>query len=135
MKKLERLETATTPDGTVLSLYRHDGAYSVRVDGAELMSTRRHNSEDALAELVCAPLRDQPAARVLIGGLGLGFTLKAALAALASDARVVVAEIMPEVIAWNRNSEYDAGLNVEVIKTRSHATSGAWHTLFVASRA
>ncbi|HEX6037696.1 hypothetical protein [Longimicrobium sp.] len=107
MKRVERLGEATAPDGSVLSLYRHDGAYSIRVDGEELMSTRRHHSEDVLAELVCEPLRDQADARVLIGGLGLGFTLKAALRSLGADARVVVAEIVEGVIQWNRNAEYD----------------------------
>lgn len=103
MKRVERLGEATAPDGSVLTLYRHDGAYSIRVDGEELMSTRRHHSEDVLAELVCAPLREQMGARVLIGGLGLGFTLRAALRSLAADARVVVAEIVEGVIRWNRD--------------------------------
>src|SRR5215211_2448350 len=79
MKPLERLGEAHTPDGTKLVLYRHDGAYLIRADGVELMSTRRHLSEDKLAEVACAPLREVPRARVLIGGLGLGFTLRAAL--------------------------------------------------------
>jgi len=109
MKKVERLDAATAPDGTVLTLYRHDGAYSIRVDGVELMSTRRHHSEDRLAELVCEPLRLVPRARVLIGGLGLGFTLAAALRSLAPDARVVVAEILAEVIGWNEDPEYGLG--------------------------
>jgi spermidine synthase len=78
----------------------------IRVGGVELMSTRRHNSEDKLAELVCAPLQTRRGARVLIGGLGLGFTLKAALQSLASDAQVVVAEILTDIIAWNMNPEY-----------------------------
>jgi spermidine synthase len=94
------------PDGTVLTLYRHDGNYVIRVGGAELMSTRRFHSEEQLAELVCAPLRDRPGARVLIGGLGLGFTLRAALRTLGPDAEVVVAEIVGGVIEWNRNPEY-----------------------------
>ena len=102
MKPVERLEQATAPDGTVLTLYRHDGAYTIRVDGVELMSTRRHHSEDKLAELACAPLRDVADARVLIGGLGLGFTLRAALEALGPDASVVVVEIIGDVIEWNR---------------------------------
>ena len=106
MKKFERLDEATTPDGTVLTLCRHDGAYLLRADGAELMSTRRHYSEDQLAEMVCAPLRDVPGARVLVGGLGLGFTLKAALGALGEDARVDIAEIVDAVIRWNRNPDY-----------------------------
>lgn len=106
MKKTERLDEAVAPDGTILTLYRHDGAYSIRVGGVELMSTRRHHSEEKLAELVCVPLRHRTATRVLIGGLGLGFTLKAALRSLGADARIVVAEIVEKVIEWNRNPEY-----------------------------
>lgn len=106
MKKTTRLHEATCPDGTVFALYTHDGSYMIRVDGVELMSTRRHNSEDKLAELVCEPLQSHADARVLIGGLGLGFTLKAALRLLASDANVVVAENMADIIAWNMNPEY-----------------------------
>ncbi|MGZ8379868.1 MAG: spermidine synthase [Gemmatirosa sp.] len=106
MKPTEKLGEAVAPDGTVLALYRHDGAYGIRVHGVELMSTRRHHSEDRLAELVCAPLRDGAGARVLIGGLGLGFTLKAALRTLPDDAHVVVAELVDAVIAWNRNPEW-----------------------------
>ena len=106
MKRIERLGTATAPDGTVLELLRHDGAYTNRVQNVELMSTRRHHSEDRLAELACEPLRATPGARVLIGGLGLGFTLQAALRLLPDDAHVVVSEIVAEVIAWNRNPDY-----------------------------
>jgi spermidine synthase len=107
MKPLERLGEARTPKGTVLALYRHDGAYLIRADGIELMSTRRHLSEDRLADVACAPLRDTPGARVLIGGLGLGFTLRAALRQLRDDAGVVVAELVAEVIAWNADPRYD----------------------------
>ncbi len=106
MKKFERLDEAAAPDGTVLTLYRHDHDYTIRIDGVELMSTRRHHSEEQLAELVCAPLLHQRNARVLIGGLGFGFTLKAALRSLAPDAQVVVAELVEGVINWNRNPEY-----------------------------
>jgi spermidine synthase len=106
VKPTEKLGEATAPDGTVLALYRHDGAYTIRAGGVELMSTRRHASEDRLAALVCAPLRGTPAARVLVGGLGLGFTLRAALRELGADARVVVAELVPEVVAWNREPSY-----------------------------
>src|SRR5688500_1006638 len=103
MKPLERLGEAHTPQGTRITLYRHDGAYLIRADGVELMSTRRHLSEDKLAEVACAPLRNVRRARVLIGGLGLGFTLRAALRELRDDAEVVVAELLAEVIAWNAN--------------------------------
>jgi spermidine synthase len=113
MKRLERLGEARTPNGTVIVLYRHDGAYLIRADGVELMSTRRHLSEDRLAEVACAPLREVPRARVLIGGLGLGFTLRTALRLLRDDAEVVVAELVPEVIDWNADPRY--GLSVDAM--------------------
>lgn len=107
MKPFERLGEAHTPQGTRINLYRHDGSYVLHADGIELMSSRRHLSEDKLAEVACAPLREVKGARVLIGGLGLGFTLREALRHLADDAEVVVAELMAEVIAWNANPEWD----------------------------
>jgi len=107
MKPHERLGDAQTPNGTVLTLYRHDGAYLIKADGIELMSTRRHLSEDRLAEVACEPLRDVVDARVLVGGLGLGFTMRAALRALRDDAEVLVAELVAEVIAWNANPLFD----------------------------
>jgi len=107
MKRFERLGEARTPAGTVIALYRHDGAYLIRADGVELMSTRRHLSEDRLAEVACAPLRDVPRARALIGGLGLGFTLRAALRHLRDDAELVVAELVAEVIEWNADPRYE----------------------------
>ena len=107
MKPLERLGEARTPNGTLVALYRHDGSYLIHADGVELMSTRRHLSEDRLAEVACAGLRDVPRVRVLIGGLGLGFTLRTALRELGDDADVVVAELLAEVIAWNANPAYE----------------------------
>jgi spermidine synthase len=114
MKPLEKLGEARTPAGTVMAFYRHDGAYLIRADGVELMSTRRHLSEDKLAEVACAGLRERPGARVLIGGLGLGFTLREAMRQLGPDAEIVVAELMSEVIAWNANPEY--GLSAEAMQ-------------------
>ena len=113
MKRFEKLAEATAPDGTLLKLFRHDGAYLIRAGGIELMSSRHHHSEDRLAELVCIPLRERPAVRVLIGGLGLGFTLRAALRDLASDAAVDVVEFMEAVIEWNRNPDY--GISTEAL--------------------
>lgn len=106
MKRHERLDATTAPDGTVLTLYRHDGEYAILVGGIELMSTRRPHSEERLAELVCTPLRDAAAPHVLIGGLGLGFTLRAALRVLPADARVTVVELLGDVIRWNQHPEY-----------------------------
>lgn len=113
MKPTRLLEQATTPDGTPLTLHEHDGTLLIRVGGAELMSTRQHHSEERLAELACAGLRDRRRAAVLIGGLGLGFTLREALRHVAADAAVVVAELVPAVIAWNRNPAY--GLAADLI--------------------
>ena len=113
MKPFERLGEARTPNGTVIALYRHDGSYLIRADGVELMSTRRHLSEDRLAEVACAPLREVERARVLIGGLGLGFTLRTALQLLREDAEVIVAELLAEVIAWNADPRY--GLSVDAM--------------------
>ena len=106
MKKWTLLDKTLTPDGKTISLHEHDGSYTIRVDGAQLMSTRQHASEERLAESACAHLRNQPGARVLIGGLGFGFTLKACLGVVAPDATVVVAEILSAVIAWNRNPAF-----------------------------
>jgi spermidine synthase len=109
LKRFEKLDQAASPDGTILTLYRHDGAYYIRANGVELMSTRRHHSEERLAELVCVPLGKAPAARVLIGGLGFAFTLRAALRSLAHDAHVLVVELLQSVIAWNQHPDYALG--------------------------
>ena len=106
MKPVERLGEARTPDGSRLELLRHDGAYLIRANGIELMSSRRHLSEDRLAEVACSGRSAQPGIRAMIGGLGLGFTLRGALATLRPDAEVVVAELMPQVVTWNRNASF-----------------------------
>jgi len=77
------------------------------------MSTRQHHSEERLAESACAGLRERGSAAVLIGGLGLGFTLRETLRHVAADARVVVAELVPAVVAWNRDPAH--GLAADVI--------------------
>ena len=104
VKSWNLIEKALTPDGKELTLHEHDGSYYIRLDGQPLMSTRQHTSEEKLGELACAHVKGKRAARVLIGGLGFGFTLRAALAVLAPDAAVVVAELLAQVIEWNRNS-------------------------------
>ena len=109
MKKWTTLDEALTPDGKTISLHEHDGSYAIRVDGIPLMSTRQHASEEKLAELACAHVRGIRGARVLIGGLGFGFTLRKALAAVGADAAVVMAEILAAVIAWNRNPAFALG--------------------------
>ncbi len=100
MKAFETIDRWVTPDGRELTFHRRDGDHFVYLDGDELMSTRAPGSERALAELACAGLAGRP--RVLIGGLGLGYTLRAALDVLPPGARVVVAEVFDCVIRWNR---------------------------------
>lgn len=112
MKRSILLEKTETPDGKSLALYEHDGRYVIRVDGVELMSTRRHASEERLAELVCTGFSKRKGVRVLVGGLGFGFTLRAALRELAPDAKAVVSELMPQVVRWNRNPEYKLASDV-----------------------
>ena len=109
MKRTEHLAAAVAPDGTELALYRHDGAYTIRAHGVELMSTRRHCSEEMLGQCGCRGLGDIANARVLIGGLGFGFTLRAALGELRGDARVLVVELIPDVVRWNQNAAYGLG--------------------------
>ncbi|HEY0086155.1 MAG TPA: hypothetical protein VGB65_09625 [Allosphingosinicella sp.] len=94
------LDTAPLPGGGDLKLFQRGEEYSITLGGNELMNSRKSGSEEALAALGCAGLRARPKARVLIGGLGMGFTLRAALADLARDAEIVVAELVPAVIAW-----------------------------------
>ncbi|RYZ07391.1 MAG: hypothetical protein EOO73_12105 [Myxococcales bacterium] len=106
MKRTTVLEQLKTPDGSTMTLVEHDGARMIRVNGRELMSTRHSFSEEQLGVVACQTVAQQQGACVLIGGLGLGFTLRAALGTLGRSARVVVAELIPEVVAWNRNPAY-----------------------------
>ena len=102
LKPLETIGTATTSEGRELALYHRDGVYNLRVDGLELMSSRARGSEETLALLGAHSLRGRNAPRVLIGGLGMGFTLRAALDALPKSATIVVAEVFEAVVMWNR---------------------------------
>ena len=99
----EFIDKAQVPgNGGELRLYKRGKEFSIRVDGHELMNSSRHGSEDALAELACERIAGRVGTRVLIGGLGMGFTVAAALKRLGGDSRIVVAELVPEVIEWNR---------------------------------
>lgn len=97
------LDTAQTPgNGEELHLYQRDTEFSITIRGDELMNSRMHGSEDALAKLACQKIGNQPQPRVLIGGLGMGYTLRSALDELGAKAEVVVAELVPAVVSWNR---------------------------------
>lgn len=104
MRKTQILDSVLTSDGGELVLTQRDDLFTIRVDGVDLMSNREHGSEEELARLGFAVLGPCSAPRVLIGGLGMGFTLRAVLDQLTpgTDAAVVVAELFPAVIGWNR---------------------------------
>ncbi len=98
------LGTALIPDTrTELQLFQSGDLFSIMIPGrGDLMNSRVHGSEKALAHLACERLGDRAKPRLLIGGLGMGFTLAAALNTLGPEADVVVAELVPEVVTWNR---------------------------------
>lgn len=101
MRPWIQLATATAPGGDTLRLMRRGDEFSIRLQGGnELMNSRLGSSEQALATLALQRLADRPVPRVLIGGLGMGFTLRAAQAVAPSDARLVVSEIVPELVGW-----------------------------------
>lgn len=102
MKARELIDTAAVPGGGELRLFRRGGDFIIAIGGNELMSSRMSGSEEALAVMSCARLAGLKAVRLLIGGYGMGFTLRAALAALGPDARVTVAELVPGIIDWAR---------------------------------
>jgi len=97
------LDSASVPGGSSeLRLLRRGAEFSIRSGRDELMNSRLGGSEEALATMACERVRSRKAARILIGGLGMGFTLRAALAALSADAGIAVAELVPAVIEWAR---------------------------------
>jgi len=97
------LSSSRTPDRkSVLTLYQRDEEYSIRVNGLELMNSRMFGSEVLLAELPCGEIADRKNACVLIGGLGMGYTLSAALQSLHDDAVVLLVELVPAVVEWNQ---------------------------------
>ncbi|MFE8072569.1 hypothetical protein QQM79_16030 [Marinobacteraceae bacterium S3BR75-40.1] len=105
MARFTEIARAPIPgQGAELRLLQRNDEFSIKIAGTqgELMNSRLHGSEDALGRLPCERIADQKAPRVLIGGLGMGFTLAAALKALPDDAEVIVAELVPDVVEWNR---------------------------------
>lgn len=114
MKPNITLAETKTPNGARMTLVEHDGDFCIRVNGQQLMHSSVSSSELQLGVLGCEMLGDRKAAtRVLIGGLGLGFTLKSVLEALGPKAKVDVAELFPEIVAWNRT--FLLGLNGQLL--------------------
>src|SRR5437899_3014877 len=100
MKPWKTIETAHTPEGTPLVLQERDGEFSIRLGGLVLMTSRSHRSEELLAS---AALKGKKGVkRVLIGGLGMGYTLRAVLDRVGPACEVVQAELVEAVVGWNR---------------------------------
>jgi len=113
MKPERKLAETTIRSGARLTLHEHDGSYAIRLNAQTLMHSALAASELLLGELAVARLTDQPAPRVLIGGLGLGFSLQSVLAKTGPTATVHVAELIPQVVDWNR--EFLAAVNGKLV--------------------
>lgn len=129
----ETLASVSTPDGALDLRRRGAKDFLITIGGRILMSSASHRSEDALAKLACAGLRKKRRARVLVSGLGMGFTLRAALDELAEDAEVIVAELNPVVVEWCRgplaaltgDAVGDPRVTVEIVDVAAHIASVA----------
>jgi spermidine synthase len=103
LKTKVQIATTSAPDGSRLALYQHAKDFIITVDSHDLMVSRAHESELELARLGCSHIAGHPTPKVLIGGLGMGYTLRQTLDLLGSRATVVVAELLPEIVRWNRD--------------------------------
>ena len=113
MKPRIKLAESITPNGACMALYEHDGAFSISLNGKELMHSKVTASESLLGRTGVDQINKDIPTRVLIGGLGLGFTLKSVLESGNSKMRIELAELVPEVIEWNRT--YLKELNGELL--------------------
>ena len=137
----QHLATAYVPGGAELRLYAHGRDFMILLKRDELMSTRMRGSEEALATQTIARLSGRAAPRLLIGGYGMGFTLRAALAALDAGAHVTVAELVPEIIEWARGpmAEHTAGclddprvsLELRDVADAISATTASWDAILL----
>ncbi len=109
-----KVAEAITPDGGRLELYEHQGSFCLRLDGRQLVHSAAAVSELLLGRLGTEGLASRAGARILVGGLGLGFTLKGVLENVRLDAWVQVAELLAEVVQWNR--QFMSGLNATLLE-------------------
>ena len=116
MKPKVKIATARLPDGGEMALYKHDRDFSIEINGQDLMHSCQHESELELARLGCAHLVGSKAPSILIGGLGLGYTLRQVLDMLSSHAKVVVCELLSSVVEWNR--EFLGELNGQLLEDK-----------------
>ena len=103
MKPIVKVASTVTPDGSEFILSRHDRDFIFTVNNQRLMSSREHESEEELARLACHRAREYRDPVVLVGGLGMGYTLRETLKLLGKSAKVVVSELLPDVVKWNRD--------------------------------
>ncbi len=103
MKPERLIDSTPTPGGDELCLYERDGTYTLRISGVELMTSRAHASEEKMASMAMKLVGRKRGPRVLVGGLGMGYTARAALDASPRPSEVVVAELLPAVVRWNRD--------------------------------
>ena len=113
MIPFRNLAETRTPDGSRFSLHEHDGEYFLKLNGRQLMGSNNTVSECLLADLACDFSKPVASPRILIGGLGLGFSLRRVLELIGPKAAVQVAELLPEVVAWNR--QFLSGLNGKLL--------------------
>ncbi len=133
------VSTARIPGGAEMKLYSRGADHMILVDRDELMSSRMSGSEQALALLTAERLGARKGQRWLIGGYGMGFTLRAALAALPADARITVAELVPQIVAWARGpmaaltgtSLDDPRVEVRVCDVADTIAEGAWDAILL----
>lgn len=107
MKPTTTLGETHTPDGSKFSLHEHDGDFFLKLNGDQLMSSTWTLSERLLADYACPKGEKAEHARVLVGGMGLGYSLKRSLELVGKNGDVVVAELLPEVVQWNRDFLYE----------------------------
>ena len=133
MKPRLLIETAVVPGGHQLRLFRRGDDFMIVLDNNELMNSRMSGSEEALAVMTVQRLRNRLAPRLLIGGYGMGFTLRAALSALPANASVRVIELVPEIMDWARGpmAEVTAGCLED---PRVHIENGDVAELIAAAR-
>ena len=103
MKPERLIDSTATPSGDELFLYERDGVFTLRIGGIELMTSRVHDSEEELARMAMKLVDPRLRPRVLVGGLGMGYTTRAALDSSTRPTEVVVAELLPAVVGWNRD--------------------------------
>lgn len=116
MKPRIQIATARTPDGSKMELYQHDHDFGIKVNGHELMNSRQHESELELSRLGCAHLTKKQTPRILIGGMGMGYTLRQTLDLSGPQAIIVVGELLKAVVDWNR--EFLTALNGQALEDK-----------------